>query len=106
MAMAPVRKTPINVGNNERFISMAGGGLLALYSLRRAPGLTLMATLGGWLLYRGLSGNCSLYRALGINTAAYPEPAVANEDREQDIVDIAVEDSFPASDPPSWTMGR
>lgn len=60
----------VNVAGTERMVSLAAGGLLALHGLRRGNlfGL-LMAALGGGLVYRGLSGHCDLYQALGVNTA-------------------------------------
>jgi uncharacterized membrane protein len=60
----------LNVGDTERWLSLAGGGLLALYGLSRGSlgGLGL-AALGGALLYRGVTGHCGVYEALGINTA-------------------------------------
>lgn len=63
---------PVNVGQTERWLSLIGGGLLALQGLRQESlaGLGL-ATLGGALIYRGLSGHCHLYQALGIDTARH-----------------------------------
>jgi uncharacterized membrane protein len=60
----------VNVGDAERLLSLFGGSALALYGLARRdlPGLGL-AAVGGGILYRGLSGHCNLYDALGINTA-------------------------------------
>src|SRR5438105_3868577 len=60
----------VNVGESERVLSALGGGALALVGLGRgnAAGLTL-AALGGALLYRGLTGHCYCYQALGIDTA-------------------------------------
>jgi len=60
----------VNVGLTERYLSAAGGGLLALFGLARGglAGLGL-ALAGGALLYRGFSGHCPLYGALGRNTA-------------------------------------
>ncbi|HJU06698.1 MAG TPA: SRPBCC family protein [Nitrospiraceae bacterium] len=59
-----------NVGETERWISLIGGGALALYGLTRlsARGL-LIAGLGGALASRGLTGHCSVYQALGVDTA-------------------------------------
>jgi uncharacterized membrane protein len=60
----------INVAQAERAVSViVGAGLLAYWarelSLRTSPaGLA-----GGALLYRGVSGHCHTYAALGINTA-------------------------------------
>lgn len=59
----------INVGDMERLVSAVGGGLLTMYGLRHPPAGLVLVLLGGELLYRGISGYCPLYAALGINTA-------------------------------------
>lgn len=62
----------INVSQAERWASLAGGGMLACYGLSKGSGSGLvLAALGGSLMYRGLSGNCQLYQALGISTAEH-----------------------------------
>lgn len=59
-----------NVGETERLISVLGGGVLALAGLsRRSLGGTLLAAAGGYLAYRGATGNCAVYRGLGLSTA-------------------------------------
>jgi len=86
-AAIPVRREPreihltrgsaqdgVNVGQTERWISVAGGSLLALYGLSEGnlTGLGL-AALGGGLLYRGLTGHCPMYCALDISTEKHSE---------------------------------
>lgn len=68
----------VNVGDGERTLSAAGGAVLALAGLSRgsAAGLAL-AALGGGLLYRGLSGHCSLYQALNVDTTGRAGKATA-----------------------------
>lgn len=58
-----------NVGDAERMLSVAGGGLIAVAGLNMT-GIARVALpiLGGALVYRGLSGWCSLYSALGVET--------------------------------------
>lgn len=60
----------INVGENERVISAVGGGALAVYGLTRGSlsGLVL-GLVGGALVYRGVTGHCNTYSALGVSTA-------------------------------------
>jgi uncharacterized membrane protein len=61
----------VNVGDGERLFSMIAGGAVGLWGLRRLRlGGLALAALGGALLYRGLSGYCQLYGALGIDRAA------------------------------------
>lgn len=59
----------VNVGNNERIISAALGAFLlssGLGNLTRHPLNGLVKTaIGGFLLYRGASGNCPMYAAMG-----------------------------------------
>lgn len=75
LGMGPVEpdaggSSRINVGDTERIWSAAGGALIATYGLRRGSfsGL-LLATLGGFMVYRGASGYCPMNQALGRNTA-------------------------------------
>jgi uncharacterized membrane protein len=60
----------VNVGKIERWLSMVAGGALAAYGLKRraVPG-GAAALAGAALLYRGATGHCDVYQALGINSA-------------------------------------
>ena len=67
METLPRRK--VNVGNVERWISIAGGAALIYRGLkRRSKGGALLAALGADLLYRGASGHSVLYQALGLSS--------------------------------------
>ena len=57
-----------NVGSTERLVSLGLGTCLTVFGItgRRTSPLALAA--GGFLLYRGLAGNCPLYQALGVGT--------------------------------------
>ena len=60
----------VNVGDAERVASALGGAALALYGLSRMSlGGLVLAAVGGMLGYRGVSGHCSGYAALGIDRA-------------------------------------
>lgn len=69
---SPARRPPMprNVGDAERVASLASGALLGVLGLRRGglAGLAI-AGLGGALAWRGASGSCPAYRALGVDTA-------------------------------------
>jgi uncharacterized membrane protein len=60
----------VNVGSIERSASVAAGALLLAIGLSRWSISALALTLlGGGLLYRGVTGHCSCYDAMGIDTA-------------------------------------
>ena len=93
-----------NVSDWERVASGLGGAMLLAYGLARRPSAAsiVMAVGGGMLLERGATGHCSLYRLFGLNRREAPM-----HDRDSgsstDVIERASEESFPASDPPSWT---
>ena len=60
----------VNVGDVERSTSLAAGSILVALGLARRslPG-ALVAGVGGAMVYRGLTGHCHMYDALGIDTA-------------------------------------
>jgi uncharacterized membrane protein len=59
-----------NLGSPERWISIVTGAAAAAYGLtRRSVGGAVTAALGGALLFRGATGHCPMYHALGMTTA-------------------------------------
>jgi uncharacterized membrane protein len=66
------------VGDGERWLSLLGGGLLALYTLRRSLGTVVLLGGAGALLYRGLKGQCALYQAMGVSTTAHDPPSASS----------------------------
>jgi len=62
-----------NVGETERWLSLLGGGALAVVGLARGQlGGLALALAGGALMYRGFTGHCSVYGTLGVSTAEEP----------------------------------
>lgn len=62
--------TQTNVGNTERIASIAGGGALVAYGLKRGDTLgVILSLLGGGLALRGATGHCQLYDALDFDTS-------------------------------------
>jgi uncharacterized membrane protein len=68
----------LNVGSGERWGSMLAGSALLLWGLARTrlTGLAAMAA-GGALIYRGVTGYCHAYAALGVDRAPV-EPREGN----------------------------
>ena len=73
------KRRRVNVGTFERRASLAVGSVLALYALRRSLGHLLLLGFGGYLVYRGTTGNCQVYQALGLSTEADGEAPSAQK---------------------------
>jgi len=59
-----------NVGRGERIASVAAGSMLTLLGVsRRGLSGAVTAAAGAALAYRGATGHCALYEALGVHRA-------------------------------------
>jgi uncharacterized membrane protein len=89
----------VNVASPERWASAIGGGALAVYGLtRRSPGGLLLAVLGAGMLYRGATGHCNVYEALGLSTATSREGEASSAPVARDV---HVEHSITINRPPA-----
>jgi uncharacterized membrane protein len=62
--------TTPNVGGPERAVSAFAGGALLAYGVRQGGVAgTLAAILGGCLIFRGATGHCHVYEAMGVDTS-------------------------------------
>lgn len=78
----PSGSSKINVGENERVLSVAGGALLAAIGLRQGSlGGALLAVIGGALVFRGASGYCPINEAISRDTGEGKS--------ETDVIEIA-----------------
>ena len=85
-----------NVSQAERTVSLAAGSILAVLGLSRKslPGL-LVAGVGGSLVYRGVTGHCSMYQSLGIDTAEDERQRQGQQSEEESAArGIHVENAF------------
>ena len=66
----PRTRRDLNVNETERMASAIAGGALAVLGIAKGgwAGWTL-ALAGGGLVYRGATGHCGVYHAIGVNTA-------------------------------------
>jgi len=61
---------PHNVGTTERWLSSVAAGALISYGFKKDPLVGMaMSVLAGGLIFRAVSGECSLYRSLSLSTA-------------------------------------
>jgi len=97
----PAAKRParVNVAAPERLLSLCGGSALAAYGLKHAtPGGLVLALAGAALAYRGLTGHCQVYGALGVTTAERQGPATSVPAGQGVKVERAVTVLRPAED--------
>jgi uncharacterized membrane protein len=92
----------VNVGQSERLASLFGGGLLALYGLSRGTtnGL-LLSGIGAALAYRGATGHCHVYQALGMDSTTHRKPTTAIPSGQG----VKIEESVTINRPPEILYG-
>jgi Protein of unknown function (DUF2892) len=100
------QRAALDLGNGERLGAFVGGMALIVRALSRPSLGRIAAAIGGVVLLQwGITGRCPGYRrpVSGVSTAPARRNRPLHRIAPDDPVLTASEDSFPASDPPSWT---
>lgn len=86
-AQASEAMSAINVGRDERLLSVLGGAVLMIRAGMRGNRLAafLSALLGGYLVYRGATGHCYVYESMGVTTAVKTDPSRVSVPHQQGI---------------------
>jgi len=83
-------KSRVNVGKYERIAMAIGGSALVGYALKnRSKSGIALGLMGAGLLYSGATGQCEVYRALGVNTANESGDDVARDVHVEKSITIA-----------------
>jgi hypothetical protein len=108
-----MRSEQTRIGDSERWLSAIVGAMLSLSSLRRRDlgAGALFAATGAALMFRGITGHGGLFNTVSgtlrdefrATSGPRDRKDEAEEEEELDEVDESSMESFPASDPPSWT---
>ncbi|HYU13895.1 MAG TPA: DUF2892 domain-containing protein [Stellaceae bacterium] len=99
-------ETASDLGTGERVGAFIGGIALIVRAMSRPSLGRIAAAVGGAVLLQwGITGRCSLYRRRieRASTLLARRDPLTRRVAPDDPVLSASEDSFPASDPPSWT---
>lgn len=99
-----------NLSEVERVLSISAGTALALWGVKRITSFRGAFALGlaGALFQRGWSGECALYRKMGLDSDQVSDAissaiSAVTQEPDQDPVNQESEQSFPASDSPGWS---
>ena len=73
MRIQPFQYSQQNLGENERIVSVFGGGAAILFAMLRPSKASLPLTLGGgYLMYRGMLGRDPFYKKIGVRRVSAP----------------------------------
>ncbi|MBE2270522.1 MAG: SRPBCC family protein [Anaerolinea sp.] len=90
----------INIGTNERYISLAAGLTLIFAGIRRGDFTGfLMTVFGGYMILRGATGHDTVYKQAGVSTAVATNPQRVSVPHTQGIhVEATTTVNRPAAD--------